>query len=40
MKVNLFDNSSQMIGPKGPKFSGLDRDHPGLGLRKFSDDWS
>ena len=37
MKVDLFANYSQMIGPKEFKFSGFDGDHPGVVIRKFGE---
>ena len=40
MNIGLSNNSSQMIEPKGFKFSKFDRDHSGVIIRKFSEDQS
>ena len=41
MKIRLFDNSSQMIGPKiRLKFEGFDGGYPGVVIRKLGEDWS
>ena len=36
----LFNNTSQMIGFKGIKFSWFDWCHPGMVTMKFGEDWS
>ena len=36
--VCLFNNSSQMIGPKRLKFSVVDGGNPGVVIRKFGED--
>ena len=40
MKIGLFDDSSQTIGPKGLKFSGFDKGYPGVIIKKFGEDMS
>ena len=35
MKIGLYTNSSEMIGPNGLKFSGFYGSHPGLVIRWF-----
>ena len=37
MKIGLFDNSLQTIGPKALKSSGFDG---GVVIRKFGEEWS
>ena len=34
----FFDNYSQMIGPKGFKFSGFSGGHPGMVMTKLGED--
>ena len=38
VKIGLFANSSQIIVPKGLKFSGFDGGHHGVVTRKFGED--
>ena len=37
--ISLFDNYSQMVMPKGLKFSRFDGVHPGNAIMKFGEDW-
>ena len=38
VKIGLFTNSFQKIGPKGLKYTGFNESHLGMVIRKFGED--